>query len=70
MSDTPEVKMSSALDYTAAYKVLYSLDDETSRSSDTRLLEIHHLPQDAHACGETRTHPRYRWRLYSCPFRF
>lgn len=71
MSDTPEVKMSSALDYTAAYKVLYFVNGETSRyPSDMRSLEIHHLPQDAHACGKTRTHSCYRWRLYSCSFRF
>jgi len=65
MSDVPEMQLSAATDYTAAYKVRTTF---FTRHEDPVLITpihpaIYRLPQDAHALA-SRTHIRYRRRVY------
>jgi hypothetical protein len=67
MSDVPEVQISAAMDYTAAYKVIVLFDVLLYIVSHIRCVaEIYHLQKDAYAGGTAGERTCHRWRIYSC----
>lgn len=66
MSDSPEVKLSSTLDFTAAYKVRCRLMTVDMILSLTfTCLEIHHLSETTHACRPPGEDLGHRWTICS-----
>lgn len=64
MSDVPEVQISAAMDYTAAYKVKFSLIYYFC-CLPFYSLEIHHLSKNAHVGDQTRTWTCHRWCIHT-----
>jgi len=56
MSDTPEQQYSSALDYTAAYKVRFISLVRVLWPDNFHPQEIYDLSKDPNACWTSRTH--------------
>lgn len=66
MSDVPEMQLSAATDYTAAYKVgvtFFTRHEEHVLIAPVHLA-IYRLPQNAHALA-SRTHICYRRHVYT-----